>query len=218
MKFLVLSDLHLTQKFNKKKYLLLKELFNQYENIVINGDFYDGYLTTFDKFVKSQWSKLFPLLKSKNVIYIYGNHDVPEYVDNRVLLFSSGQQKSCKLKVGNNSYYIDHGHDKVPISTDNPKIRYVKMFLTEKIYDFFVNFMVNIFKEDYFIIAKLGNKFIKKWQKRNVNKDEIYISAHSHFQEADSANNYYNSGVFNYHLAQFLVIDDEGVKLYRKRY
>jgi predicted MPP superfamily phosphohydrolase len=88
MQTLIFSDTHLTKGFNRKKYEFLREIIEPVDRVIINGDFWDGYLTSFDKFVNSEWQKLFPLLKEKQTIYLYGNHDKTKWCDSRVNLFS----------------------------------------------------------------------------------------------------------------------------------
>src|SRR3990172_1424130 len=70
MKILVFSDSHLTDKFEEKKFYFLKKIIRQSDFVIINGDFWDGYLTTFNRFISSNWSKLFPLLKLNKILTI----------------------------------------------------------------------------------------------------------------------------------------------------
>src|SRR3990170_7877882 len=104
MKILVFSDSHLTDKFEEKKFDFLKKIIRQSDLVIINGDFWDGYLTTFSRFISSDWNKLFPLLKSKKTIYIYGNHDRESYIDRNAKLFSDLQTHSYRLKLNGKSF------------------------------------------------------------------------------------------------------------------
>ena len=81
------------------------------DRVIINGDFWDSYVTSFDKFVKSKWRALFPLLKEKNTHYNYGNHDLKKNCDERVNLFSVTQSESLTLKVGDKELLIRLGDD-----------------------------------------------------------------------------------------------------------
>lgn len=66
---LVISDLHLSHRVQKRKLAFLKKLVSEYDQVIINGDFWDNWFTTFDKFINSKWQELFPLLKENNCIY-----------------------------------------------------------------------------------------------------------------------------------------------------
>jgi len=91
--------------------------------VIINGDFWDGYITTFDKFVKSKWKKLFPMLRSKKTVYIYGNHDSKKLSDVRVKLFSVFQGYNYEFKSGKVNLAIEHGHKIIPVFDEMiPKI------------------------------------------------------------------------------------------------
>jgi len=67
----VISDTHLTNKFNENKFNKLRSIIESSDKIVLNGDFWDGYATDFEDFYNSKWSALFPLLKSKKTIYLF---------------------------------------------------------------------------------------------------------------------------------------------------
>jgi predicted phosphodiesterase len=100
MKILVISDVHLDNAFEKPKYRFLKKIIRRADRVIINGDFWDGYLVKFQQFIQSPWKSLFPLLKSKKTIYIYGNHDKKILSDKHTALFSDIQtrlkfQKIC---------------------------------------------------------------------------------------------------------------------------
>lgn len=110
MKIVILSDTHLTEQFDPQLYAALTKVIESAEQVIINGDFWDGYLTDFDSFVTSEWNQLFPLLKQKQTVYIYGNHDPKWLCDERVSLFSEVQTDHYDLSIGQNQYHIQHGH------------------------------------------------------------------------------------------------------------
>src|SRR5689334_5828739 len=97
MKLLIFSDSHLSARFDEAKYNYLRWIITHADKVVINGDFWDRDLTTFDQFVNSDWRKLFPLLLSKATTYIYGNHDWKGYCDERVNLFSTSQTQALDI-------------------------------------------------------------------------------------------------------------------------
>ena len=72
MKTLVLSDTHLTDRFDERKFNFLRAIILPSDQVIINGDFWDSWFTDFDGFVSSKWSGLFLLLLKKNTIYLNG--------------------------------------------------------------------------------------------------------------------------------------------------
>ncbi len=66
---LIFSDTHLTTKYDRKKFELLSKLIGSSDRVIINGDFYEGYVINFGQFIASPWRNLFPLLKEKKAIY-----------------------------------------------------------------------------------------------------------------------------------------------------
>ncbi|MBI3955332.1 metallophosphoesterase, partial [Candidatus Gottesmanbacteria bacterium] len=75
MHTIIISDLHLTRRFEKRKFNFLKKIIERSDQVVINGDLWDYYFSSFSQFVRSPWRQLFPLLKEKKTVYLYGNHD-----------------------------------------------------------------------------------------------------------------------------------------------
>lgn len=71
MRVLVFSDTHLTKAFDDKKCEFLKKIISDSDQVIINGDFWDGYIISFDEFLKPEWACLFPPLKAKkNFLYL----------------------------------------------------------------------------------------------------------------------------------------------------
>ena len=110
MKTLIISDLHLGNHFDPKKLAFLQEIISAADQVIINGDFWEGLLFSFSEFVESPWKELFPQLKSKNTIYIHGNHDKKNLCDERVSLFSQEQKTFHRLQIGDLVFVIIHGH------------------------------------------------------------------------------------------------------------
>jgi len=55
MKTLIFADTHLTEKFDVKLFDYIAPLALKADQIIINGDFWDSYLTSFDQFMSSSW-------------------------------------------------------------------------------------------------------------------------------------------------------------------
>ena len=115
MNILVFSDTHLYLPFDGKKFNFLKKIISDSDQVIINGDFFDDYMISFDEFIKSPWNQLFPLLKKKKAIYIFGNHDQEKFSDKRLNLFSDVQVTSYKLQVTGSSSPTANSFAKPPI-------------------------------------------------------------------------------------------------------
>lgn len=215
MRTLVISDLHLTHVFDEKKAAFLKKLVSSCDSIILNGDFWDGYRTTFDAFVASGWSKFFPLLKAKETIYLYGNHDKKGFSDDRVSLFSTNQKDVYKLTQGNAHYYIEHGHTLCP--TLDEKYSLSRTFLSyinaisQKI-----EHILTLFKSPHNIVLKQSNRKIKRLQ--NKKTSHWYICGHTHYPEVDTKHLFANSGFIQYGKASYLIIDSHGPQLHINSY
>jgi len=115
-KILIFSDTHISRRFSQKKFELLENIISDVDQVIINGDLWDDTKTTFDDFVNSPWSKLFPLLKNKNAIYIHGNHDMQHKSDNRVKLFCNKVVVEHEIKLSDKIIKVRDGHDDSPLT------------------------------------------------------------------------------------------------------
>lgn len=219
MKTLVFSDTHLTKKFNPKKFEFLKKIIDQSDEVIINGDFWDGYLTSFDDFVKSDWQKLFPILKAKNTIYNYGNHDKTKWSDSRVNLFSVKQQKKYIRKFKDKELVIIHGGSiKKSIGerfhwASNKVLCYVGLNSRRLLTRLFGPFFIKIFPP-----AIRAHLKIKNWAKEKMRENQILIASHSHRAYFKPEEKYINTGFVNGSHAQYLIISDDKIELKRDRY
>lgn len=211
MRTLIFSDSHLSLPFDKKKYNFLKKLIKTVEHVIINGDFWEGYEITFEQFINSLWKNLFPLLKSKKTVYIFGNHDKKILSDERISLFSIQQTKQYKLKQNNKILIFEHGNRICPFYDDIWKIKKTPSFLTRLIH-IFTYIMIRIFKKKFIkYIYSRFNKVIKNKIKKEFNDNQILICGHTHFAEFNLKENFINTGFVNHGLAQYLIIDEEKI-------
>jgi UDP-2,3-diacylglucosamine pyrophosphatase LpxH len=109
MKTLIFSDTHLSLPFEEKKYNFMRGIIEPADRVIINGDFWEGHLIKFEQFIHSPWKNLFPLLKQKNTIYIYGNHDEELMTDKRVQLFSDEQFDKYEIQLKRKKLIVEHG-------------------------------------------------------------------------------------------------------------
>lgn len=221
MKILIFSDTHLTDKFNESKYRYLKKIIEQADQVIINGDFWEGYEISFSEFINSPWNKLFPLLKKKKAIYLYGNHDAEFLCDKRVALFSDLQTGSYNLKLNDKEYVIVHGNNLIKLIDDVWFIKKSSLIIKLLSYNLGIieGFMIRTFGKRYLkaVHQRFNNK-IKKHVRENGFRGKTVISGHTHLAEIDLENNYINIGLNKNGIGQHLFIDDGKIELNEVRY
>lgn len=211
------SDTHLTHLFNQSKYTLLYSLIKSSDQVIINGDFWDGYIVTFDTFINSEWKKLFPLLKEKKCIYIAGNHDEIKMLDKRTNLFASQLLTEYTLTSGDSEIFIEHGDRHLPDTT--------AILQPPESAKAFIQFASSIPNT----LEKGGNRLTKwNWQERVIpffyrklnqtmkdkslteRKDPstYIVHGHSHNPEFDLENRYINLGCIKGGVASYLLVED----------
>lgn len=217
MKYLVISDTHLTDRFDKRKFDLLVSLINDADRVIINGDFWEGFETTFEEFVSSPWKDLFPLLKAKKAVYIYGNHDEKDWSDNRVQLFSETQTDFYELESGGIIFRFEHGHRQVPIEgwdipfmTDKQRQRFSSVLHEVVVRVFTANVMRWLFKR--------LNKTVKKTIRATLDENHFFVCGHTHVAENDPQGKFLNSGFIQFGTAQYILIEDGVVQSKTRRY
>lgn len=216
MKTLIISDTHLSGRVYSKKYQYLKDLIESADKVIIAGDFWDGFLVSFDKFVNSKWQSLFPLLLEKQAIYLYGNHDRPEWCDERVSLFSVENGMETSLKIGDTSYHITHGHtvftsyeDKYPIFNRSIPLRIGSTIdVVHKI----------VFGKRFLKHGSKINAPMAEWAASNLPDSHVLITGHSHYPEIDLAKRFINSGFIGLGYGNYILIDEAGPQVIKERY
>lgn len=220
-KLLILSDTHLSHKIDEKKLTFLKNLIENADQVIINGDFWDSSLTTFDKFVNSKWNQLFPILKDRYAIYVYGNHDMQHLTDERVKLFSIKQLDEYKIKIGNYILNIEHGHNFSSITKfvykrfkDKPVLLRYLTLPAELL--FYIN--ENFVKKFNFVLFKPLNTGGKKIANSALGKNHVLVTGHTHAPNFDLENSYINLGFIRRGFASYLIATEEGLQMIKCRY
>ena len=219
MKTLIFSDTHLTHRFEPRKFEYLKKLFNSVDEIIINGDFWDGLSTKFEKFINSPWSRLFPLLKQKGAIYIYGNHDFAYLSDKRVSLFSVKQVDEYLAYTNPKKLIIKHGHQHTPSIQD--KFNNMKLLgLINDWYDVGEKWALRILGQRFFqkgLYASF-NRWMKQYAQSNLQSNEVLVCGHSHNAVFEPDQKFINSGFIRHELAQYLIIENKKIRLIQEKY
>lgn len=205
MKTLVFSDTHLSEIFEEKKYQQLEKLIQGVGRVIINGDFWDGYLTNFDAFIHSKWNGLFPLLKKKETVYIYGNHDRKAFSDNRTSLFSIKQCERYEMEDNGRLYTFEHGNKLVPAIDDLFNISRKRMRMDTLVFSYLERFITHRIRGASRIWGILLNYQLKQVIK---GRPGFFAFGHTHFAEFSLQKNFANGGFIQFGLAQYLLIED----------
>ena len=215
MKTLIFSDTHLDHNFDQKRFDLLKDLIEQVDRVIINGDFWDVYLTSWEQFLNSEWNKLFPLLKQKESIYIFGNHDKAEWMDDRMSLFSNIQTSSTEINIENKKLIIQHGNEIYPsIEEKYPRLFSNKILISlYGIYDFLSG---NV--SWWFTTGHFENRKLKQWVKRNFPQDHVLVCGHTHLFEDNQQSRFINTGLIRFGYLQYAIVTDDQIEVFDRRY
>jgi len=222
MKVIVISDTHLTAKFDEQKFNFLLNLFRSCDKLVVNGDLWNCYSSTFDEFLNSDWNRLFPIMLSKSAAYIYGNHDRKEFMDERVSLFSKEQHLKMELTVGGGTFHVEHGHLFFKHqSTHTPGFMKVsrKLKIDERIRHPLEQFLYKTIGADkLFKFSSFMNAQVKSRAKEIFNSQKILVVGHTHVPECDKELGFVNTGFIDQGLAWYLEINGRGYKLNQTTY
>lgn len=218
MRYLVFSDSHLTHVFEPAKLTVLTEAISNADRVIINGDFWDGFSTTFERFVSSEWrSTLFPLLKKKKAVYIYGNHDQKEYADKRVSLFSAEQGTNYDIISGSLHFHFEHGNRLIPLFDEWLHARMPAVL--NNAYEAFEGKMVRLFGSAYMrrMYGRFNRLVLEKAQQEPPLKGYLVIG-HTHLAALDHEKKFINSGFIKHGLAQYIYIDNGVITPVEKKY
>ncbi len=221
MRYLIFSDTHLDTTFQASRLYRLEEAIDQCDRVIINGDFWNYNRCDLTDFLKSRWSVLFAKLKAKHTIYIYGNHDLPEWNDARVKEFSDKQKLKFKLGSGRRRFVITHGDKLVLSGYKAPWFIGLdrKLHLTDLLD------VITATGERIFGKAGLSEKLLQSYNERikaqlskHFRKKYFLVTGHTHKQEFDLQSRYANSGLFDYGRAEYMFIDDGQIELVKRAY
>lgn len=216
MKTVVISDTHLSGKTYPKKYHYLKSVIEDADKVILAGDFWDGFLVSFDKFIESKWQTLFPLLLERQAVYLYGNHDRPEWSDERVSLFSVEHGMSTSLAINDQTYHITHGHtifksteEKYPVLNHSIPLRLGSHW--DKVHKI-------VWGKRFLGKESNINLPMAEWVAGNLPEPQILITGHSHYPEMDLTRRFINSGFIGLGYASYIAIDASGPQIVKERY
>lgn len=211
--YLVLSDLHLDDKFSESKQNSLCAIISKFDNIILNGDTYEACVVEAKQMLNSNYKPLFKLLKSKNTRYLFGNHDRKPQSNTFAQTVSRFQGEYQKLSIGGFKYHIEHGDrlmDKRPGPNPKTYIRKHKL----------VNFVEQYFPILPWYVGRNWNKQALKNRFKDglLKQDEILICGHTHVKVFDLKNKYIDTGKTKFGKGNYLIINPKGVKMFEFRY
>lgn len=230
---IILSDLHIGEKVNKKRKRAFLETFRNYDRIILNGDFLDDFWD-YSKTRQSGWSPVFELLKQKEVIYIFGNHD-RDSIELRQATsdFITSYHEEYFLPVSDKELVIQHGHYIYPrpdgILYNNSRNIFVRLakWLVKGIWSIvYPIILITRFSIEKYprTLAYLQRSFVKpqnermkRFAKENLAPHQILVCGHSHFAEDARDEQFINEGANSYNRIEYLSIRDEKMKLVVKK-
>jgi predicted phosphodiesterase len=216
MKIVVFSDTHLEKEFNIKKFNFLKRIIEKADRVIINGDFWEGYTNTFKEFIDSPWNKLFPILKKKKTVCVFGNHDRKKYSDKNVSLFCDKAVNKYSLIINKKAYDFEHGSQWADFVDRFFGGETPSWFV--KIYNKVVNIFVMIFRKRFLLLYKIVNDKAKKKALNKSNKNSFLVYGHTHYGEVDLKNNIANTGLIKYGFGQYLLMENSKISLHEEWY
>lgn len=208
-KSLVISDTHLRRGFDRKKCEILRKLINECDKLIIVGDFYEEYATTFYDFVHSKWAELFPLMLEKETVCVLGNHD-PNLQSEAYGYFCTDVVERYEMESGGTKFTFIHGHcfDR-DASSPSRVPRMMRAVLSSM-----AKLGCAITGQRSLIIYKWLNSRIKHWKKRYMLSKDWLVTGHTHWAEVDYSARYANPGLFlSSRIYSYLIIENGAVTL-----
>ncbi len=223
MKTIIFSDTHLTTTFKARKYKFLEGIIKNADKIIIAGDFWEGKLITFQEFINSDWKKLFPILKQKHTVYVYGNHDKRKYSDKQVNLFSDQQNEIYTFKEGDKTFIVKHGDTKkIKYSLIKNLMKTTRMsevFFMKHFHEDLEHILTKLFGPQILqVLFKKYNTVIKDLEKNELLENEYVICGHTHAAEIDLENHFINTGIIRHGIGQYVEIENGNITLKSKQY
>lgn len=207
-KIVVISDLHLTKRFDPAKFELIKKIILDADQVIINGDLWEGFGMNLREFLDSRWKVLFPIFKQKRSIYLFGNHDPKGTEDYSVL--AENVATSYEFSQNGIEFYIAHGDLLDPtLDMRHPNLPKWMLNLGSVV----ERLLIRVIGRSYLNIYKTSNQKMKDWHRSNQSGKWL-ICGHSHLPEIDETTRFANSGIFlQPGLASYLVIQSGKVEL-----
>lgn len=215
MRTVIISDTHLTPVLEKKKYEWICQAVSNADRLILNGDFWEGHLCSFDDFLKNGWSSMFGLLKSKGAVYLYGNHDRPDLMDERCRIFCDTQGEDLDFVDRGVKFHVEHGHRIVPaIDVSGLPGGRLLAGVSEAV----ESLGYRLAGARFFKLYAGVNQKTKRWRWDNLSDDTWLVCGHTHLAQVDRRSCYANSGCVKWGYGSYLVVEDGRLSLIQERY
>jgi predicted phosphodiesterase len=213
MKIAIVSDTHLSTKFSVEKYNYLRDIFSQADQVILCGDFWDHDLCSFDQFINSQWQELFSVLRSRDTIYLYGDHDKQEWSDPRAELFSVMQAHSYDLTQAGRKFHIEHGDRLVPdLNILHTWTRKYKWF--NRLMRILIPISTKLLgQKHYRIFYQKMNDQMLSWARTHLPPNNLLVTGHSHLPQFSPQDNFINCGANVDIMRSYLLLEDDKLTL-----
>jgi predicted phosphodiesterase len=212
-KILIFSDAHFTPGFNQDSFSKLKKLIEQADQVVINGDLWEGYFFKFDDFLNSKWNQLFPLLKEKKTIYIYGNHDPEKAVDDRANQFADLVTDKYEFSSGGKDFVCLHGHQYIESPSKTSALIKVKFLLCILYLAYYL--LILVLRRKFWKIYQFENDRLKKIQKQEF-PGKYLVTGHTHLMEQTDF--FINTGSLSFGFFEYTWIENGEIRQYSETY
>lgn len=226
---LIFSDLHLGNNIHAQRLAAFLEVCDSFDRIILNGDFLDDFWD-YNATTQTAWKPLFDLLKTKEVIYLFGNHDrdTKELRDATADFIDVYADTYCQI-VGDKELVIMHGHSIYPrldrllyAKKSTLSGRTYQQYM-KKIWKIVYPIMLRIrfFIEEYpktlarlqRPVVKPQNERMKKYAEEHLEPHQILVCGHSHFAEFTPEEQFINCGANSYGRIEYISIIDDKMKL-----
>lgn len=186
--------------------------------MIIVGDFWDIWHTSFDRFIRSEWSRLFPLLKQKNTIYLWGNHDPIEYMDSRVKRFCVTAAREHVICVRGKKWTITHGDI---FTTTNERMfrvthehEWAKTIL--RIWERLESWTARVFGRNGLVV--FDRKYDVEVRRAVSESGKRYITGHTHVFRSRPETGFLSTGLVRHGLGQTIEIVHDSFEFHSEWY
>lgn len=219
-KILIFSDTHFGKEFQIERFEFLANAINNHDKVIILGDFYESYSISFDQFLKTEWGRLFPLLKAKHAIYIPGNHDhEASRFKEEALVFCDEVLDELVVESGDEKFKFFHGHELCVTSDIKFKAyllpRFIQRILLRvnrysKRQQKHITFLQEQYRSGAKKFSSRDNELLKiKIKKASFDESEFWsICGHTHLPDIDTVAKFANCGFVGIGFYSYLTLQN----------
>jgi predicted phosphodiesterase len=214
MRTIVFSDTHLTDDFDQVQCDYIVKLVQSVDQVILNGDFWDGYLSKYEDFSRS-WQPLLSALASANTLYIPGNHDRLEWISGKASAFAKVHDREVRLQLGETCYRIQHGH-KIAHEFDDRHLTLTHFFA--RLYWIVVwlrkNWLLGgLLRLHEQFVSNVLEKQLLLYARKHAAQSECFIFGHTHLTTNLPEQHYLNPGISTNRVFRYISIDEQGYRI-----